>query len=71
MLLHSSEEAYVSLFFLEVNDIYSPSGRGTPLQTASEGGCDVHQFYQFFHLPMHIMLLRWHIVLLTFDRDAD
>ena len=71
MCFSTQVKKHVSLFLLEVGDVHSPLGTGTLLQTASGGRCDMHQFYQFLHLPMHIMLLRFHIVVLIFDRDAD
>lgn len=51
--------------------MYSHLGRGSFLQTASGSRCEVHQFYQFFNLSMHVMLFRLYVVVLIFDRDAD
>lgn len=73
MLFHSSKEAYVSLFLLEAGDIYSPLGRDTFPQTASGGRYApiFSLFNPLFHLPMHIMSLRLHIVFFIFDREVD
>ena len=71
MRLRSGKEVYASLLLLEVGDRCCPLGRGTLLQTASGGGCYIHEFYQPLHLPMPVTLLRLCIVVLIFDRDAD